>query len=144
MLRDFLLGFIKIHILYHAAKEPVYGAALIAELKRHGYEVSPGTLYPILHGLSEAGYLAVTSRTVAGKVRKYYRITPRGRAALAEVRPRILELVQEVVHDVAPRSIASCGGEAREAEGSGAHGPPGCGHSSRTPAGPRIQGEGQG
>ena len=57
MLRDFFLGFIKIHILHHAAQEPVFGLALIRELARHGYDLSPGTLYPVLHGLESAGYL---------------------------------------------------------------------------------------
>jgi PadR family transcriptional regulator, regulatory protein PadR len=55
MLRQFFLGFIKVHILHHAAEEPVYGLALIVELRRHGYELSPGTLYPVLHQLEEAG-----------------------------------------------------------------------------------------
>jgi DNA-binding PadR family transcriptional regulator len=50
MLRDFFLGFVKIHILRHAAQEPLYGAAIIAELRRYGYDLSPGALYPLLHG----------------------------------------------------------------------------------------------
>ncbi len=58
MLRDFFLGFIKIHILHHAAQEPIYGLAMIDELRRHGYDLSPGTLYPILHSLERAGYLS--------------------------------------------------------------------------------------
>lgn len=56
MLRDFFLGFIKIHILHHAAHAPVYGVALIAGLRRHGYKLSPRTLYPVLHSLERAGY----------------------------------------------------------------------------------------
>jgi hypothetical protein len=57
MLRDFLLGFIKIHNLLHAAEEPAYGLAMITELRRHGDELSPGTLYPVLHQLEAAGYV---------------------------------------------------------------------------------------
>ncbi len=106
MLRDFLLGFIRIHILHHAALEEVYGVALIAELRRHGYELSPGTLDPILHGLAAAGYLTSTPRVVGGKVRKYYAITAQGRAALAAVRPKILELVAEVIEGEGPTSLA--------------------------------------
>jgi DNA-binding PadR family transcriptional regulator len=101
MIRDFLLGFIKIHILHHAAKEPVYGLALIQELGRHGYKLSPGTLYPILHQMESRGYLASAGQTVRGKVRKYYTITPEGRAALLELRPKIQELVDEVLADTA-------------------------------------------
>ena len=101
MLRDFFLGFIKIHILHHAAQEPVYGLALIEELARHGYELSPGTLYPVLHNLQASGYLLREERVIGGKVRKYYAISDQGRRALAEARQYIGELVDEVLegHD---------------------------------------------
>lgn len=97
MLRGFFLGFVKIHILHHAAHEPVYGAAIIAELHRHGYDFSPGSLYPILHGLEAAGYLSREDRVVGGKIRKYYTITDAGNQALEEARPKIRELVDEVL-----------------------------------------------
>ena len=104
MLRNFFLGFIKIHILHHAGEAPVYGLALIAELRRHGYELSPGTLYPVLHQLEEAGYLSRLDRVVNGKVRKYYALTRRGAAALSDVREKTAELVGEVLEaDVARR-----------------------------------------
>ena len=106
MLRDFFLGFIKIHVLHHAAQEPVFGLALIRELARHGYEVSPGTVYPVLHELERGGYLAREDRVVQGKVRKYYRTTPRGEDALAEARAKIVELVAEVLRMEGPRSLA--------------------------------------
>ena len=105
MLRDFFLGFIKIHILHHAAQEPIYGLAMIEELRRHGYEVSPGTLYPMLHGLEADGYLTREDRVVGGKVRKYYAITAEGRAALAEARAKIAELTHEVVEGHGPVSL---------------------------------------
>jgi DNA-binding PadR family transcriptional regulator len=106
MLRDFFLGFIKIHILHHAAHAPVFGLALIRELARHGYEVSPGTVYPILHELERAGYLVREDRVVHGKVRKYYRITGLGTEALEEVRLKIAELVAEVLQGKGPASLA--------------------------------------
>src|SRR4051812_9568231 len=105
MLRDFVLGFVKIHVLHHAAQEPVYGLALIDELRRHGYELGPGTLYPLLNGLAAAGYLAREERVVGGKVRKYYTITDAGLAALAEVKPKIAELVDEVLGDRGPGDL---------------------------------------
>ncbi len=105
MLRDFFLGFIKIHILHHAAHAPVFGLALIRELARHGYDVSPGTVYPVLHELERAGYLSREDQVVRGKIRKYYRITPRGRRALAEVRVKIAELVAEVLRGEGPSSL---------------------------------------
>lgn len=97
MLRQFFLGFIKIHILHHAAQEPLYGLSLIEELHRHGYRLSPGTLYPILHGLAESGYLVQQDRVVGGKVRKYYSITKLGRRVLGQSRRQIIELVREVL-----------------------------------------------
>lgn len=97
MLREFFLGFIKIHILHHAGQEPVYGLALISELRRHGYELSPGTLYPVLHQLEKAGYLRRLNRVVGGKVRKYYLLTERGGAALGDARAKIAELVGEIL-----------------------------------------------
>ncbi len=99
MLRDFFLGFIKIHVLHHAAHEPIYGVAMIAELARHGYELSPGTLYPLLHNLEEQGYLAREERVVEGRVRKYYVITTEGRKALQEAKQKIAELVREVLEE---------------------------------------------
>lgn len=107
MIRDFFLGFIKIHILHHAAEDGVYGVAIMEELRRHGYEVSPGTLYPVLHGLEEARYLRRADRVVGGKVRKYYAITPRGRKALAVGREKIRELVREVLEDEASPTPAA-------------------------------------
>jgi DNA-binding PadR family transcriptional regulator len=106
MLRNFFLGFIKIHILHHAAHAPVFGLALIRELARHGYEVSPGTVYPILHELERAGYVQREDRVVGGKVRKYYRATPLGEQVLSEARAKIRELVAEVLHGEGPRALA--------------------------------------
>ncbi|HIE37492.1 MAG TPA: PadR family transcriptional regulator [Anaerolineae bacterium] len=97
MFRSLFLGFIRVHILHHAAQEPVYGLWLIEELARHGYSLSPGTLYPTLHSLEQAGYLTSERRVVNGRVRRYYTATPAGRAALREARARIAELVAEVL-----------------------------------------------
>ena len=105
MLRDFFLGFVRIHILYHASHGPVYGLSLIEELRRHGYDLSPGTLYPMLHRLEASGYLEREERLVAGKVRKYYAITAAGREALAEARTRMRELTDEVLHERGARRL---------------------------------------
>ena len=97
MLRDFFLGFIKIHILHHASKEPVYGLWLIEELGRHGYKLSPGTLYPVLHKLEEEKLLKSHTKNVSGKIRKYYRETAKGIRTLTEIKEKIKELVGEVI-----------------------------------------------
>lgn len=97
MLRHFFLGFIKIHILHHASEEPIYGLWIIEELGRHGYQLSPGTLYPILHALERDGLLRSREQLVDGKVRKYYMITSKGKKTLTEVKKKIRELVDEVM-----------------------------------------------
>ena len=118
MLRDFFLGFIKVHILHHAEQEPVYGLALIQELQRHGYELSPGTLYPILHRLEAQGYLVAEERVVSGKVRKYYASTSAGSQILVEVRHKMRELVDEVLEGHGPTSLPDV--EESESEGGAA------------------------
>ncbi len=95
--RNFFLGFIRIHILYHASKEPVYGTELIGELHRHGYLLSPGTLYPVLHRLESEGFLTAAFRTVTGKRRRYYMITDKGAETLTAAKKQITELVKEVM-----------------------------------------------
>lgn len=99
MERDLFLGFVKTHILYHAGRHPVYGLWLIEELPRHGYQLSPGTLYPMLSGLERKGLLARERRVVEGRVRKYYHLTPAGREALVAARDKALELVRELLED---------------------------------------------
>jgi PadR family transcriptional regulator len=95
--REVLLGFIRMHILHHAAEEPVYGLWLIEELQRHGYKMSAGTLYPILHSLESRALLTRSSRLFEGKIRKYYAITPKGRKALQQMRRKLKELTAEVL-----------------------------------------------
>jgi DNA-binding PadR family transcriptional regulator len=97
--RHFFNGFIRLHVLYHAAKEPVYGAEIAEELVRHGYRISQGTLYPTLHLLEGLGYLRSRAEVVRGKRRRYYRATPAGQKILKDAREKLLELVAEVVED---------------------------------------------
>ncbi|MGZ8202720.1 MAG: PadR family transcriptional regulator [Burkholderiales bacterium] len=96
ILRDVFLAFVRVHLLYHAAQGRIYGLEMIEELRRHGYEIGPGTLYPMLHDLQESGYLESEQEIADGKVRKYYRITSAGRKTLNELKAKIRELVGEV------------------------------------------------
>lgn len=96
MIRTFFLGFIRLHILYHARKGPVFGLEMIRELETHGYRLSPGTIYPILHGLEEDGYLSSSKDVVSGKARKYYRTTERGEEALEQAIIKANELLGEI------------------------------------------------
>jgi DNA-binding PadR family transcriptional regulator len=97
--RHFFNGFIRLHLLYHAAKDATYGAEITEELIRHGYRIGSGTLYPTLHLLEERGYLRSRMELVNGRRRKYYRATPAGKRVLAEAREKLLELVAEVLED---------------------------------------------
>lgn len=94
--RDLFLGFVKLHILHHAGHEATYGLWLIEELAGHGYRLSPGTLYPILHGLEKEKLLISETRVVEGKSRKYYRLTNAGRNALEEGKAKAQELLEEL------------------------------------------------
>jgi PadR family transcriptional regulator, regulatory protein PadR len=100
--RETFLGFIRVHLLHHAAREPIFGTEMLDELRRHGYALSPGTLYPILHGLEAAGYLRSEQQVVGGKVRRYYRGTARGAKALEKLKLKIRELTDEVLEDERP------------------------------------------
>ena len=97
--REFFLGFIKIHILYHASREPIFGVEIAEELARHGYSISPGTLYPTLHRLEKEGYLESSSKVVGGRVRKYYQATVEGKLVLEQSKEKIRELVTEVIEE---------------------------------------------
>lgn len=91
------MGFIKIHILYHASKEPIYGVGIMDEIGRHGYAVSPGLIYPTLKSMETQGLLKSHKQVVKGKVRKYYETTEKGLEVLDESRKKITELVNEVL-----------------------------------------------
>ena len=97
--REFFLGFIKIHILYHAAKEPIFGVEIAEEIARHGYSISPGTLYPTLHRLEKEGYLESSTKVIDGRMRRYYQATAEGKLAPKESRKKIRELVEEVLEE---------------------------------------------
>ncbi len=94
--RSLYTGLIRLHVLHHAAKEPVYGLAMIEELSRHGYELSAGTLYPVLHGLERKGLLASAEERSGGTARRVYHATAAGRAALAAARAKVRELFGEL------------------------------------------------
>jgi PadR family transcriptional regulator len=94
--QDLLGGFIRMHILHHAAEGDIYGQWMINELSRHGYKMSAGTLYPMLHGMEEKGYLKSYELRSGRTYRRFYRATPLGRRALAVVRDRLQQLFREI------------------------------------------------
>lgn len=96
MENEFFAGFIRLHILYHASREPIFGLGILRELRRHGYELSPGTLYPLLHRMDERGFLTSEKELVSGKIRRLYTITDLGRGTLADAREKVRELFGEL------------------------------------------------
>lgn len=97
--RDLYAGLIRLHVLHHAAQEPIYGLAMIEELGRHRYKLSAGTLYPILHGLEEKGYLTSKTERTGRAERRVSKATKAGRAALATAKVKVRELFGELFED---------------------------------------------
>lgn len=98
-MREFLRGAVQLHILHHAAEGEIHGAWMSRELAGHGYEISPGTLYPTLHRLESEGLLSSRGTVVEGRSRRVYKITAEGRKVLRQTREALRELSDEVLHD---------------------------------------------
>jgi DNA-binding PadR family transcriptional regulator len=94
--RDFLRGFVKMYVLWRASDGEVYGLEILNEMRRLGFALSPGTLYPALHSLLREQDVTVRTRVVNGKIRKCYRLTTKGRRELDEVKKRLRVMVHKV------------------------------------------------
>jgi DNA-binding PadR family transcriptional regulator len=102
--RDLFTGLIRIHVLIHAAQEPIFGLAMMEELEHHGYRIGPGTLYPLLHGMERGGLLKSELKNLTGRRRRIYRITAAGKKALEKARAKVDELHHEL-HEEHPRKL---------------------------------------
>ena len=94
--RDLYSGLIRLHILYHAVEGPIFGLEMAEELARHGYKISLGTLYPLLHGMEKKGYLRSVEKRQGKSLRKIYRATPLGKKALEATKVKVAELFGEM------------------------------------------------
>jgi PadR family transcriptional regulator PadR len=92
-------GLVRLHVLYHATREPVFGYGMIEELNRHGYKLGPGTMYPLLHGMEKRGWLKSAKQKVAGRRRRVYVATRAGRQALKIGQEQVRELFEEVTEN---------------------------------------------
>ena len=92
-------GLIRLHVLHHAVHEPIFGLGIMEELSRHGYKLSPGTLYPLLHGMETAGILKSREKWSNGRRRLIYRATPSGRRALRMAKEKVKELFGELFEE---------------------------------------------
>ena len=97
--RDLYGGLVRMHVLHHANEGAVYGHEMIEELRRHGYEIGAGTMYPLLHKLELKGYLVSQRQKRNGRYRRIYQITKQGRKVLAVARKRVKELFGEMFED---------------------------------------------
>ena len=95
--QDLFAGLIRLHVLHHAAEGDIYGQWMIEELARHGYRLSPGTIYPLLHGLESKGYLESRQERAGRRIRRLYRATPAGREALELAKSKVRELFREIL-----------------------------------------------
>lgn len=100
--RSFLQGIVELFVLQRAGKGPVYGVSLSKALHTLGYDISPGSLYPLLHSLERKRLLRCRMHEVGGRVRKYYELTDEGHSCLAEVRQDLAGLVEEIIFDRKP------------------------------------------
>lgn len=97
--KDLYSGLIRLHILHHAARAPVFGLWMVEELGRHGYKLSTGTLYPILHGLERRGYLRSHVERQGRTARRIYTATPAGKRALKAALGKVRELFRELIEE---------------------------------------------
>jgi PadR family transcriptional regulator, regulatory protein PadR len=97
--KDLYGGLIRLHILHHASQGPIFGLWIIEELREHGYRLSPGTVYPMLHGLESKGYLRSRLERNGKQSRRLYRLTARGKAALVDAKKKVQELFGELFED---------------------------------------------
>ena len=86
--REILLSFWKLHIPHHAQAEALNGQWILTQLRRHGDEISPGTLYPLLQRMDRQGWLRGKAVALGGgRTRRDYRLTAHGE--------RVLEMLRE-------------------------------------------------
>ena len=77
----------------------LYGYRIIRELEvrsENVFQMSEGTLYPILHALEQEGCLKSDWRTVDGRRRKYYHLTDKGRRQFAAKKEEFLSYTRDV------------------------------------------------
>jgi DNA-binding PadR family transcriptional regulator len=71
---------------------------MLRELRQHGYDISPGILYPILQRMTQVGWLSCEVEAGGGlRTRRYYTLTSKRREAFAVIRKQFAELRGEVL-----------------------------------------------
>lgn len=96
-------GLLDVCVLAAIQSEESYGYRMLKDMKPY-LELSESTLYTVLKRLETAGMLTVRTAEHGGRLRKYYRITERGRGRLAEFREDWKEI--EAIHRFITREEA--------------------------------------
>jgi PadR family transcriptional regulator PadR len=104
IMQSFWKGIVRLVILHQAARRPVYGGELSRQMRRHGYDISPGSLYPLLHTMERAGFLSSNIKIFKGRARKYYNLNPSGRVCLEEVLLSLRPFIKDLIADIPPRA----------------------------------------
>jgi PadR family transcriptional regulator, regulatory protein PadR len=102
MMHSFWQGILKFFVLHQAAQSPVYGGRLKKQLQDWEYDISPGSLYPMLHALEGAMLLKSRVKIFKGRARKYYDITDEGRALLGEVQEQLADVLTRMLAGAQP------------------------------------------
>jgi DNA-binding PadR family transcriptional regulator len=95
--QELLKGLIRLHVLHHAVEGEFYGQWMIDELARHGYKLSPGTLYPMLHAMERGGYLKSRKDRSGRTFRRIYKATALGKEANKVAKIKVGELFGELI-----------------------------------------------
>ncbi len=99
-MRRLYSGLIRLHVLYHAWNEAIFGFGIMQELRRHGYRIGPGTIYPMLHAMEKSGMLRSKAVKKDGRMQRSYRATPTGRKALVQAKDKVKELFHELFEEM--------------------------------------------
>lgn len=81
-------------------EKDMYGYEMIDTLRsksKNVFELKAGTLYPLLHGLEEKGFVESYEKEAVGKIRKYYHITRSGRKELKKKSEEWIEYSQAIL-----------------------------------------------
>jgi len=95
--KDFWQGILKLYILHQVSQYPIYGNKLRKQLQEMGYDISPGTLYPILHNFENDGLCKSRIKIFKGRARKYYQITEQGKNFLEEMQTKITAILKYLI-----------------------------------------------
>ena len=97
-------GSMQMLILKLLSEKDMYGYEMIDTLRQKSenvFELKAGTLYPLLHGLEDKELVVVYEEEMGGKIRKYYRLTKKGRGMLTKKTEEWKEYTRAVEHVLA-------------------------------------------